>query len=51
MVKKVRTTISLDMEDYQYLSNLAKSQGLSFSDIVRLSLKQWINQRKSAKQA
>jgi hypothetical protein len=50
-MKKVRTTISLDMEDFQYLGNLAKSQGLSFSDVCRLALKQWINQRKTQKQA
>jgi hypothetical protein len=51
MAKKIRTTISLDVEDAEYLSNLAKSQGLSFSDVCRLALKQWIKQRKTPKQA
>jgi hypothetical protein len=49
MVKKIRTTISLDMEDAEYLRSLAKSQGLSLADICRLALKQWINQRKAIK--
>jgi hypothetical protein len=49
MAKKIRTTISLDVEDAEYLRSLAKSQGLSLADICRLALKQWINQRKAAK--
>jgi hypothetical protein len=49
MAKKIRTTISVDMEDSDYLRSLAKSQGLSLADVCRLALKQWINQRKAAK--
>ena len=49
MAKKIRTTISLDVEDAEYLHSLAKSQGLSFSDVCRLALKQWISVRKAQK--
>jgi negative regulator of replication initiation len=49
MAKKIRTTISVDVEDAEYLRSLAKSQGLSLADVCRLALKQWINQRKAAK--
>jgi negative regulator of replication initiation len=49
MAKKIRTTISVDVEDSDYLRSLAKSQGLSFSDVCRLALKQWISMRKAQK--
>jgi len=49
MAKKIRTTISLDVEDAEYLRSLAKSQGLSLADVCRLALKQWISMRKQAK--
>jgi hypothetical protein len=39
------------MEDYQYVKQLAQSKGLSLCDVVRLGLKDWINQRKTSKQA
>jgi len=51
MARKVRLSIALDMEDYQYVKQLAQSKGLSLSDVVRLGLKDWINQRKTSKQA
>jgi hypothetical protein len=49
MAKKIRTTISLDVEDAEYLHSLAKSQGLSLADVCRLALKQWISIRKAQK--
>ena len=49
MAKKIRTTISLDVEDAEYLRSLAKSQGLSFSDVCRLARAQWISMRKAQK--
>jgi negative regulator of replication initiation len=49
MARKIRTTISVDVEDAEYLRSLAKSQGLSLADVCRLALKQWISQRKAAK--
>jgi hypothetical protein len=33
----------------EYLKSLAKSQGLPVSAIIRVALRQWINQRKAAK--
>ena len=51
MVRKVRLSIALDMEDYQYVKQLAQSKGLSLCDVVRLGIKDWINQRKTPKQA
>jgi len=50
MVRKVRLSIALDKEDYDYVKQLAQSKGLSISDVVRLGLKDWISQRR-AKQA
>jgi hypothetical protein len=44
--RKVRTTVCLDAEDYNYLRQLARSQGLSFADVVRFALKQWVSQRR-----
>jgi hypothetical protein len=51
MARKVRLSIALDMEDYQYVKQLAQSKGLSLCDVVRLGLKEWIKQRKTPKQA
>jgi len=51
MVKKVRLSVALDKEDYDYVKELAQSKGLSLCDVVRLGLKEWINQRKMLKQA
>jgi len=51
MVRKVRLSVALDKEDYDYVKQLAYSKGLSLSDIIRLGIKDWINQRKSVKQA
>jgi hypothetical protein len=49
MARKVRLSIALDMEDYQYVKQLAQSKGLSLCDVIRLGTKDWINQRKAAK--
>jgi negative regulator of replication initiation len=48
MVKKI-TTVSIDSEDYLYIKQFAESKGLSFSDVVRLLLKEQIAQRKAIK--
>jgi len=45
MEKRARITISLDKEDYQFVKGLAKSKGLSFSDVARLLLKESIRTR------
>jgi Arc/MetJ-type ribon-helix-helix transcriptional regulator len=50
MVKKVRLSVALDKEDYDYVKELAQSKGLSLCDVVRLGLKEWIKQRKTPKQ-
>jgi hypothetical protein len=47
--KKVRTTVALDLDDYAYLKHFAKSKGLSFADLSRLALKEWIYTRKRSK--
>jgi len=49
MVKKVRTTIAIDKEDYLYLQNFSQAHGLSFADVSRLALKEWIQMRKARK--
>jgi len=49
MAKKIRTTISLDVEDAEYLRKFAENKGLSLSDVVRLLLKEQIAQRKAQK--
>jgi len=49
MVKKVRTTIAIDKEDYLYLQNFSQAHGLSFADVSRLALKEWIQMRKTRK--
>jgi hypothetical protein len=49
MVRNVRTSVNINKEDMTYLQSLAESQGLPVSAIIRVALKQWINQRKAAK--
>jgi hypothetical protein len=49
MVKKVRLSVALDKVDYDYVKELAQSKGLSLCDVIRLGIKDWINQRKAAK--
>jgi len=49
MVKKVRTSIAIDREDYLYLKKFAQAHGLSFADVSRLALKEWIQTRKAKK--
>jgi ABC-type sulfate transport system permease subunit len=51
MVRKVRLSIALDFEDYQYVKELARSKGLSLCAVIRLGMKEWIKQRKTQKQA
>jgi len=51
MAKKVRLSVALDKEDYDYVKELAQNKGLSLCDVVRLGLKEWIKQRKTPKQA
>lgn len=50
MEKRIRITISLDKEDYQYIKSLAWSKGLSFSDVLRLAMKDWVQTRQNKAQ-
>jgi len=46
MAKSPRFSIVVDKEDYEYLKGLAKTFGLSLSNMCRFAIREWVRERK-----